>query len=239
MAQNKYFIARGNERLGSFDHNELAAQLIDGDTPVWCEGMSQWLKAREVADLRDLLATLPPPLRLTSRSQATPQRQMSPLGRIKSIIVGFFSLASGLAVTCLIILRMLGVPAARGLLKEYTRQKASPVVIPSLPPLILQKFEEHTRQKASPVVAGWTAHFEDRQHPRVDVAVTNDGGDGDATITVLTHDGNLLGTLPVHLKQGSRLETTVQLPSLDSVSPYVKYVNSDVQVKVTTGFNPQ
>ncbi len=49
MAQ--YFLIRDNQRLGPFEPEQLLQNGMTHDSLVWCQGMSNWTKASEVADL--------------------------------------------------------------------------------------------------------------------------------------------------------------------------------------------
>ncbi|MEI6737092.1 MAG: SPFH domain-containing protein [Pseudomonadota bacterium] len=61
-----FHIAVGGAQAGPFDMIALQTQLSSGqlkrDTLVWKNGMAQWLKAGDVAELASLFANTPPPL---------------------------------------------------------------------------------------------------------------------------------------------------------------------------------
>jgi membrane protease subunit (stomatin/prohibitin family) len=61
-----YFVAVDGKQQGPFDRSGLAQARADGrlnaDTLVWTQGMANWARAGEVADLAALLAATPPPL---------------------------------------------------------------------------------------------------------------------------------------------------------------------------------
>ncbi|MDO6730834.1 DUF4339 domain-containing protein [Marinovum sp. 2_MG-2023] len=60
-----YFIAEGGGSTGPFNAKELAQKVasgaLTGDTYVWTEGMADWKRARDVPELREILAAAPPP----------------------------------------------------------------------------------------------------------------------------------------------------------------------------------
>jgi membrane protease subunit (stomatin/prohibitin family) len=56
-----YFIAEGGKQAGPFAPGELGGRLTR-DTLVWRQGMAQWTRAGDVADLKSLVDSMPPPL---------------------------------------------------------------------------------------------------------------------------------------------------------------------------------
>lgn len=54
-----YYVAQGSQQTGPFNLDELEQMVIEGkltgNTLVWKEGMENWQKAREVADLADMV----------------------------------------------------------------------------------------------------------------------------------------------------------------------------------------
>lgn len=65
----EYYIISNDQRVGPFLLEELASQQITPTTLVWKEGMQQWCPAREVEEVRMLLALK------STQSQSTPQQQ--------------------------------------------------------------------------------------------------------------------------------------------------------------------
>jgi membrane protease subunit (stomatin/prohibitin family) len=61
-----FHIAVGQQQSGPFDMNTLAQQVVNGNltraTLVWKNGMAQWVKAGDVAELQGLFANTPPPV---------------------------------------------------------------------------------------------------------------------------------------------------------------------------------
>jgi hypothetical protein len=60
-----YMMVRG-QRIGPLNKEQLLGEGLEHDSLVWFQGAADWLRAREVPDLRDLLATIPPPPPQTS-----------------------------------------------------------------------------------------------------------------------------------------------------------------------------
>jgi membrane protease subunit (stomatin/prohibitin family) len=61
-----FHIAVGQQQSGPFDMGTLAQQVANGNltraTLVWKNGMAQWVKAGDVAELQPLFANTPPPV---------------------------------------------------------------------------------------------------------------------------------------------------------------------------------
>lgn len=64
--QKPYFAALNGQQAGPFPVDQLKQKTQSGEitreTLVWCEGMANWTKAGDVAELRPLFASMPPPL---------------------------------------------------------------------------------------------------------------------------------------------------------------------------------
>ena len=64
--QSVYHVAVGGQQTGPYDLQTLQQQVQQGtltrDSMVWAQGMAQWQKAGEVAELSGLFAAVPPPL---------------------------------------------------------------------------------------------------------------------------------------------------------------------------------
>lgn len=58
----KYYIAVNNQPQGPFEISELSQKCITPDTLLWCEGMSNWLPAKNIAEVNSALfnSTVPP-----------------------------------------------------------------------------------------------------------------------------------------------------------------------------------
>ncbi len=57
----KYYLHNGTEQQGPFDIEELKAKLINKDTSIWYEGLSEWTTADKIDDLKELFKTTTPP----------------------------------------------------------------------------------------------------------------------------------------------------------------------------------
>lgn len=64
--KSSYHIAINGQQSGPFDLGTLKQQVQSGrltrDTLVWCQGMANWQAAGQVAELKSLFASVPPPL---------------------------------------------------------------------------------------------------------------------------------------------------------------------------------
>jgi membrane protease subunit (stomatin/prohibitin family) len=61
QASGAFFIAVDGKQSGPFSVNELGGK-ITRDTLVWRQGMAQWTRAADVADLKSMVESTPPPL---------------------------------------------------------------------------------------------------------------------------------------------------------------------------------
>lgn len=68
----KYYLHNGTESSGPFDIEELKAQKITKNTPVWFEGMERWNTAGEIKELAHLFMPIPPPIEIFSTFSSTP-----------------------------------------------------------------------------------------------------------------------------------------------------------------------
>ena len=79
----KYYIAVNNQPQGPFEINELAQKGITPDTLLWCEGMSNWLPAKNIAEVNSAIfnSSIPPiynALKFNSQQQEPPTPPMVP-----------------------------------------------------------------------------------------------------------------------------------------------------------------
>lgn len=56
----KYFIHTSNEQQGPFDIDDLKGLSINGNTPVWFEGLNEWTTIANVPELAELFKEPPP-----------------------------------------------------------------------------------------------------------------------------------------------------------------------------------
>ncbi len=64
----KYYLHNGTDQQGPFDMEDLKAKLINKDTAIWYEGLSDWTTADKIEELKDLLNTTTPPPFKTKQS---------------------------------------------------------------------------------------------------------------------------------------------------------------------------
>jgi len=57
----KYYLLKKGQQVGPFSIDELKSKNIKKTNLVWAEGMADWLKASEVAELNTLFVVMPPP----------------------------------------------------------------------------------------------------------------------------------------------------------------------------------
>jgi len=59
---SKYFYTNGEAKFGPFSKDELKIQNISRKTKVWCYGMDNWRELPQIAELDDVLNSIPPEL---------------------------------------------------------------------------------------------------------------------------------------------------------------------------------
>lgn len=92
----QYYLVINGEKSGPFTIDQLATQQLTPETPVWTEGMSDWMPAQQVAELSSFFApqtpgpemaqpTVPPqaPAYNAAPSYGNPQPQ-TPNGQVAS-----------------------------------------------------------------------------------------------------------------------------------------------------------
>ena len=63
----QYYYSDGQQQIGPISKDELKLKGITKETLVWCEGLSNWIKAGEIEDLADLFPNIPtPPINVPS-----------------------------------------------------------------------------------------------------------------------------------------------------------------------------
>jgi hypothetical protein len=67
--QRIYYAALEGRQAGPFSETEIVRlineQKITRETPLWCQGMTQWKAARDVPEILRIIALGPPPLENT------------------------------------------------------------------------------------------------------------------------------------------------------------------------------
>jgi GYF domain 2 len=59
----QYYLHDGQNQIGPFSSEELKEKNINQETYVWKEGMTDWVKANEIAELKALFTNTPPPFK--------------------------------------------------------------------------------------------------------------------------------------------------------------------------------
>jgi len=58
----QYFIHDGQSEKGPLDIEQLKLETLKKETPIWYDGLENWITAGEVEELKNLFAITPPPL---------------------------------------------------------------------------------------------------------------------------------------------------------------------------------
>lgn len=77
---NKYFyIDKDNQQRGPISPEEFKQYGVTEETPVWCAGMAEWTKAKEIPELQEAFAAAAvpptPPPHETAQPKPAPQPQ--------------------------------------------------------------------------------------------------------------------------------------------------------------------
>jgi len=57
----EYFYLSGPDQKGPFSVEEILTEGITGDTLIWCEGMENWQKLKDIPELKQIIKPIPPP----------------------------------------------------------------------------------------------------------------------------------------------------------------------------------
>ncbi len=81
----KYYIHNGSEQDGPFNISDLKSKGITPKTEVWYEGLSDWINADQIDELKELFSRMkPPPIKpktTSQQSQSKPTPKKSSLGK--------------------------------------------------------------------------------------------------------------------------------------------------------------
>lgn len=66
-----YYIHENGQQAGPFSIEELKNKAITSQTPIWTEGMDQWLEAGKIEELKSIIIKTPPPFNFQASSQST------------------------------------------------------------------------------------------------------------------------------------------------------------------------
>lgn len=69
---NYFIIDEKDSRQGPYTFEELKSLPITNETMVWYDGIDDWKKAEEIAELKDIAIKLPPPFIKESSQQNQP-----------------------------------------------------------------------------------------------------------------------------------------------------------------------
>jgi hypothetical protein len=58
----KYFYSDGKEKQGPFSFEELKNENITRETLIWFEGLEDWIPAKNIKELEEILQLIPPPI---------------------------------------------------------------------------------------------------------------------------------------------------------------------------------
>lgn len=71
----QYYISINNEQIGPLSFEELKEKKISSVTMVWFEGQTDWKKASEIDELKDLLKSIQPPINTFSKVPPLPRNE--------------------------------------------------------------------------------------------------------------------------------------------------------------------
>ncbi len=71
----KYYLYNGSRQYGPFSYAELKHQHLLRNTPVWYEGLNEWVPAGSVEELQAIVpAAAPPPFVVSNSDNNTPAK---------------------------------------------------------------------------------------------------------------------------------------------------------------------
>ena len=84
----KYFYTDGKEKYGPYSIEELRIQPISRTTKVWCYGMDKWTELSQVAELSNVLNSIPPEINTTpsigkESSAVEPKTEAEPIHKVE------------------------------------------------------------------------------------------------------------------------------------------------------------
>jgi hypothetical protein len=62
----KFYFHDGAEQQGPYELNELKEKAITTETPIWFEGLEDWKPAKEIVELKGLVANTPPAFKIAT-----------------------------------------------------------------------------------------------------------------------------------------------------------------------------
>ena len=99
-----YYLYINEEQQGPFNIEELKNKKINRDTKVWFEGLEDWKNAEDIDELKTIVASIPPPIKIIS---TPPPFNKNNLQSSKNKILGLnrkaFLIVLGLIVVVFVI----------------------------------------------------------------------------------------------------------------------------------------
>jgi hypothetical protein len=86
----KYYFYTGHEKFGPFSIEELKNKHITSNTPIWKEGLKDWVKASDLEEVNSSVLNTPPPFNKSSLSRKTDKklgRTFQVLGLVLLIVI--------------------------------------------------------------------------------------------------------------------------------------------------------
>jgi hypothetical protein len=88
MRDRKYFIGFSNNWSGPYSINELKTFPLTKSNKVWTSGYDDWVRLESVAELRDIVDLIPPPLKFSDEQKRRDE------GKIESVVRGLDDVGS-------------------------------------------------------------------------------------------------------------------------------------------------
>lgn len=83
----KYFLHNANGQEGPFDIEELKKKNITKATPIWYEGLKDWVAAGEVEELKNIFVATPPPFKPQTQASTSIKEQPKKKNRVVLYII--------------------------------------------------------------------------------------------------------------------------------------------------------
>lgn len=112
----KYFIHENQQQAGPFTYKELATKNIKAGTPIWYEGLADWMRADQIEELKGLLQTTPPPFGLIGNQIPTipPLQQHTHQTHTPTTKRSGGSVMKAIGITAAVIMLIVVIVAATG-----------------------------------------------------------------------------------------------------------------------------
>lgn len=206
----KFYLHNGTEQTGPFDIDDLRSKNINKDTPIWYDGLSEWTKANNIDELKELFKTLtPPPFGETKKTpppinKPTEQASVTPPTKNKKSYIRLIVAAIILVLIIGGITMMTNNPnAIPGVKLEINIPK--PIVVTS-----------HADGKSSGLFNARTTVY---------ATVMNQGGDGNVLVTFYVYQGSNTfdRSKTLFLSAGQSQDLEVTFDEVDYLSGEITY----------------